>query len=534
MKVSGIGLILMFMLNNLHAQIGSDRLPLVPLPNQIKTMEGHFDLSAKTLLKYPSDLEMEATHFGLNLMIRYGIKMQFEQKNKSKNQIELRLNSMLDPMEGAYHLVVNKNKILIESSSKAGVFYGLQSLIQLLPLNGKNKLQIPILEINDKPRYAWRGMHLDCSRHFFPASFVMKYIELLALYKMNVFHWHLTDDQGWRIEIKQYPKLTEIGAWRKGSMVGHYRDQQFDSIRYGGFYTQEEIKYIVAFAESQHVTIVPEIEMPGHAVAALAAYPEYSCSKRPVEVSMRWGVEENVFCVTEETFTFLGNILKEVMNLFPGKYIHIGGDEVLKDEWNKSDVCRAIMKQENLKDAHELQSYFIKRIEKIVNENGRAIIGWDEILEGGLAPNAAVMSWRGIEGGIAAARQKHKVVMTPGSHCYFDHYQGEAKDEPLAIGGFTNLEKVYSYEPTPDSLTEEEGNYILGAQGNVWTEYIDTQEKVEYMAMPRLAALSEVLWLDKNKKDYTDFYARMKLQIPFLKRRNINFSRSTLHPSLVK
>jgi hexosaminidase len=349
---------------------------------------------------------------------------------------------------------------------------------------------------------------------------------MLAMYKMNVFHWHLTDDQGWRIEIKQYPKLTEVGAWRKGSMVGAYDDNKFDNVRYGGFYTQNEINEIVAYASMNHITIVPEIEMPGHALAALAAYPEYSCSGKPCEVGMKWGVETNVFCPTEETFAFLGNILDEVISLFPGKYIHIGGDEVLKDEWNKSAFCLNLMKEKNLKDAHELQSYFITRIEKIVNAKGRMIIGWDEILEGGLAPNAAVMSWRGTEGGIAAAKQQHYVVMSPGSHCYFDHYQGNPETEPHAIGGFTPLEKVYSYEPTPDTLTTEEAKYILGAQANVWTEYITTTDHVEYMSMPRMAALAEVVWSKKENKNYDDFFLRIKLQQARLSRLGINYART--------
>lgn len=525
-------LILLFLLlqNTLQAQIGSGQLPLVPWPKEVVLREGRFELSKNTVIAFNEQaLEQEATYLGLNLLSHYGIPVAKEKKG-AKTEIELKLNKAFKGIEGAYSLQITKQKIVIESNTNAGIFYGMQSMIQLIPVGGSGQFYLPLLSIKDAPRYAWRGMHLDCSRHFFNTAFIKKYIEMLASYKMNVFHWHLTDDQGWRLEIKQYPKLTEIGAWRKGSMVGHYRDQKFDSMRYGGFYTQEEIKEVVAFAARHHVTVVPEIEMPGHAVAALAAYPEYSCSKATVEVSMRWGVETNVFCANEETFEFLGNILREVMALFPSKYIHIGGDEVLKDEWNKSEVCKEIMVRENLKDAHELQSYFIKRIEKIVNENDRMIIGWDEILEGGLAPNAAVMSWRGIEGGKAAARQKHHVVMSPGSHCYFDHYQGKPSEEPLAIGGFTPLDKVYSYEPTPDSLSVEDASYILGAQANVWTEYINTSEQVEYMAMPRLTALAEVLWSKKESKNYEGFYKRMQLQIPWLESRKINFCRTTLHP----
>ncbi len=524
-------LLSLLLLDSAQAQIGSDRLALVPWPNEVIFKEGNFAISNNTnILFNEQTLEKEATFLGLTLLNNYGIKLGNNAGKKgSKNTIELKLNKALKGNEGSYTLQISKQKILIESNNNMGVFYGIQTLIQLIPISHAAVYSVPALSITDAPRYAWRGMHLDCSRHFFNTTFIKKYIEMLASYKMNTFHWHLTDDQGWRIEIKQYPKLTEIGAWRKGSMVGHYRDQRFDSIRYGGFYTQDEIREVVAFAARHHVTVVPEIEMPGHALAALAAYPEYSCSKATTEVGMRWGVETNVFCPYDETFDFLGNILREVMELFPSKYIHIGGDEVLKDEWNNSPFCKDLMKQENLKDAHELQSYFIKRIEKIVNDHGRMIIGWDEILEGGLAPNAAVMSWRGIEGGKAAARQKHFVVMSPGSHCYFDHYQGKPSEEPLAIGGFTNLEKVYSYEPTPDSLSEQEATYILGAQANVWTEYINTSEQVEYMAMPRMTALAEVLWTRKESKNYEGYFKRMQMQIPLLESRRINFCRTNLN-----
>jgi hexosaminidase len=529
MRILGLLLFVLLLQNTSQAQIGSDQLSLVPWPNEVLLKKGQFVLNKNTAITFNVQaLDKEATYLGLNLLSQYGVQVA-KGKKGSKTAIELKLNTAFKGVDGAYSLQITKHKIVIESNTNAGIFYGMQSLIQLIPVGGSGQYSLPLVSVKDAPRYAWRGMHLDCSRHFFSTAFVKKYIEMLASYKMNVFHWHLTDDQGWRIEIKMYPKLTEVGAWRKGSMVGAYKDQKFDSIRYGGYYTQEEIREVVAYAEMHHVTVVPEIEMPGHALAALAAYPEYSCSKAPAEVGMRWGVETNVFCPTEETFDFLGNILREVMALFPSKYIHIGGDEVLKDEWNKSEVCKEIMARENLKDAHELQSYFIKRIEKIVNENGRMIIGWDEILEGGLAPNAAVMSWRGIEGGKAAARQKHPVVMSPGTHCYFDHYQGKPTEEPLAIGGFTPLDKVYSYEPTPDSLSVEEATYIMGAQANVWTEYINTSEQVEYMSMPRMTALAEVLWSKKESRNYEEFYKRMQMQIPLLESRKINFCRTTLH-----
>lgn len=352
-----------------------------------------------------------------------------------------------------------------------------------------------------------------------------RYIDFLALYKLNTFHWHLTEDQGWRIEIKKYPKLTQVGAFRKGSMVGKYSDSKYDTLTYGGFYSQEEIKDIVKYAQERQITVVPEIEMPGHSQAAIAAYPWLSCSGKKQEVAKGWGVFEDVFCSKDSTFNFLKDVLDEVMVLFPGKYIHIGGDECPKTRWKECPHCQALIKKEHLKDEHELQSYFIKRIETYVNSKGRQIIGWDEILEGGLAPNAAVMSWRGEEGGIAAAKQKHKVVMSPGSHCYFDHYQASPADEPLAIGGFTPLEKVYCYEPVPKVLSAEETKYIMGAQANVWTEYILNEKQVEYMSMPRMSALAEVLWTRPENKNETNYLIRLQKHFVLLDKMQVNYAK---------
>ncbi|MBC7384128.1 MAG: family 20 glycosylhydrolase [Bacteroidia bacterium] len=501
-------------------------LPLIPKPAELIITEGVFKLSAQTVLVQNKLFKNEELLLQKYLLEHVGNSIKVVAKIPAKgNYIHFKNKKTLIDTE-AYHLNINPQHISIEATSGAGIFYGLQTLFQLLPLNGNQLINIPSLVVNDHPRYKWRGMHLDCSRHFFPVNFVKMYIDYLAMYKMNSFHWHLTDDQGWRIEIKKYPVLTSTGAYRNGSMIGHYRDHTFDSIKYGGYYTQDEIKDVIAYAAQRHINIVPEIEMPGHAVAALAAYPQYACSGKPVEVSKQWGVESNVFCPTEETFLFLENILTEVIALFPSKYIHIGGDEVPKEEWNNSAYCKALMLKENLKDAHELQGYFMKRIEKFVNSKGRKIIGWDEILEGGLAPNAAVMSWRGTEGGITAAKQKHFVVMSPGSHCYFDHYQGNPDNEPVAIGGYTPIEKVYAYEPTPDELTAEESKYIMGAQGNVWTEYIHTPEEVEYMAMPRMAALAEVLWSPKQQRDYINFRSRLLLHFKLLDQQKINYAKS--------
>ncbi len=355
-------------------------------------------------------------------------------------------------------------------------------------------------------------MHLDVGRHFFPVEFIKKYIDMLALLKMNTFHWHLTEDQGWRIEIKKYPKLQEVAAWRDETLIGHYNDMphQFDGKKYGGFYTQEEVKEIVAYAAERHITVIPEIEMPGHSQAAIAAYPHLGCTGENPGVAKLWGVFEDIYCPKEETFAFLEAILDEVLELFPSRYIHIGGDEAPKTRWKNCESCQVLIKKEGLKDEHELQSYFITRIEKYLNSKGRQIIGWDEILEGGLAPNATVMSWRGVEGAVAAAKQGHKVIMTPTSHCYFDYYQSNNDTEPLAIGGFLPLEKVYHFNPIPEGLTVEESQFIMGAQGNVWTEYIQDQKQVEYMAFPRAVALSEVLWTSEENKNYGDFVNRLE------------------------
>jgi len=412
----------------------------------------------------------------------------------------------------AYQLDVSKQKVGIVFAQAEGQFYAIQTLLQLF--QGETNY-LPAVTIKDAPRYAYRGMHLDVARHFFPVSFIKKYIDHLAKYKYNNFHWHLTEDQGWRIEIKKYPKLQTVAAFRKETLIGHYSDKphQFDGQKYGGYYTQKEVKEIVAYAKKRYINIIPEIEMPGHAQAAIAAYPELGCTGKPIEVATKWGVFEDVYCPNETTFQFLEDVLTEVMDLFPSKYIHIGGDECPKTQWEESPFCQELMKENHLKDEHELQSYFIQRMEKFINSKGRQIIGWDEILEGGLAPNATVMSWRGMKGGIEAARQNHDVIMTPGAYCYFDHYQSTSSDEPLAIGGFTSLEKVYSFEPTPSALTPKEAQHVIGAQANVWTEYMKTPEKVEYMIFPRMMALAEVVWSPKEKRNFKNFVVRLEPQL---------------------
>jgi hexosaminidase len=434
------------------------------------------------------------------------------------------------------------------------VFYGIQSLIQLLPTTKSQALIIPTVLVGDHPRFEYRGMHLDVSRHFFDVPFVKKYIDYLALHKMNYFHWHLTDDHGWRIEIKKYPKLTAIGAWRNGSIVGLWPGKgnenikyqvlpnevkitpanaviKTDGIKHGGFYTQEEIKDVIDYAAKRYITIIPEIEMPAHSMAALAAYPELGTEPgKKYQVAETWGIMNkynNVLAPTEKTFKFLEDVLSEVMALFPSKYIHIGGDEASKMWWRKSVEAQKIMKANNLKNESALQSYFIHRIEKFVNSKGKTIIGWDEILDGGLAPNAIVMSWRGEKGSIAAAKVKQKVIMTPEEKLYLNHKQF-LKDDSLAANKFLSLTTVYNYEPIPAELNAEEAKYIWGAQGNLWSEYITHPAKVEYMLFPRLDALSEILWTPKQNKNYADFLNRLKTQFKRYDLMEITYSKKYL------
>jgi hexosaminidase len=445
--------------------------------------------------------------------------------------------------EESYSIKAQGTMVVI-AGGPAGIFYGLQTLRQIWQISATQKaIQIPVCTITDHPRFAYRGMHLDVARHFFAVDQVKRYIDLLALYKYNRFHWHLTDDQGWRIEIKKYPRLTQTGGWRNGTIIGRYPGSGNTNTPYGGFYTQEQIKAVVRYAAERHITVIPEIEMPGHSSAAIAAYPQLSCfpdepttipgqwvsaaSKQAKGklVQETWGVFEDVYSPTEYTFSFLQDVLDEVIALFPSNFIHIGGDECPKEAWKRSAFCQQLIKDKNLKDEHGLQSYFIQRIEKYVNSKGRTIIGWDEILEGGLAPNASVMSWRGEEGGIAAAKEQHTVVMTPGSHCYFDHSQS-ANEDSVTIGSYLPLHKVYGYEPVPAALSADEAKYVLGAQGNVWTEYITNLRKLDYMVFPRLMALAEVLWTPAARHDYARFERALKVQLRRLDQSAVHYSRA--------
>ncbi len=500
--------------------------PVIPLPALATSDTGSFSITPSTLLVDSlNEFFDEIKAFNEQLNNYFGFVLPVASKSAGNSCILLfhRQEGNGNQSAEAYSMQVTKQNILI-TGYPAGVFHGLETLFQLM--NGQIEISVPCVSITDKPTFGWRGMHLDVSRHFFTKEEIKKYLDYLALYKFNVFHWHLTDDQGWRIEIKKYPLLTQLGSERKETVIGKCSDTaHYDGKPYGGFYTQEDIKEIVRYATARHIVIVPEIEMPGHARAAMAAYPQFSCTGGPFEVATTWGGFDDVFCPKPETFQFLEDILTEVMQLFPGPYIHIGGDECRKKRWKSCPSCQALMKKEGLKNENELQSYFIRQIETFVHAHGKQMIGWDEILEGGLAPNAIVMSWRGATGGIKAAKQKHQVVMSPGTPCYFDHYQSKDRStEPLAIGGFNPLENVYLYEPVPAKLLPAERKYILGAQGNVWTEYITTFSQVEYMSVPRMCALSEALWSPASKKAYAGFLERLKLHQRLLDRMKVNYA----------
>jgi hexosaminidase len=502
---------------------------IIPKPQTVRSAAGHFTLDRKTKIIATDDMGRRvAAIFNDLLQKNYGFKLETTNKPQKKNAIvfitALPTTGVI-PNPEKYSLQIEPNFVRIAGSER-GMFYGLQSLMQLLPVEFKKEVQIPAAEISDQPRFVYRGMHLDVGRHFMPVLFVKKYIDLMSQYKFNNFHWHLTEDQGWRIEIKKYPKLTEIGSKRPESVKGRtLMPYVGDGVPVEGFYTQEEIKDVVAYAKAKYITVIPEIELPGHASAALAAYPQFGCkADYQYKVQTTWGIFKEVYCPTDETFKFLEDVLDEAIALFPDSpYIHIGGDEVLKDHWKESAFVQELKKKENLKDEHEVQSYFVRRIEKYINSKGRKMIGWDEILEGGLAPNATVMSWRGMKGGIEAAKAKHDVIMTPTDFVYFDYGQGDPAYEPLNIGSYLTTEKVYSFDPVPKELSADEAKYIIGGQGNVWTEYMKTPENVEYMAFPRMLALSEVLWSKAADKNFLDFGWRLMKQLPRLDKQQVNY-----------
>ncbi|NHJ47519.1 MAG: beta-N-acetylhexosaminidase [Asgard group archaeon] len=498
--------------------------PIIPFPSSLTQMNGKLKVESNFHIRFSSsneDVKRIAETFAsfLESSMNVDISM-YDFENSSiippeSSFLELKIEEGHSYLtDEGYHLEITQESISIESSSPKGLFYGIQTLIQIFPkeieqplglvqiINQTSFIDVPCCVIEDTPRFTYRGMHLDVGRHFFPVEFIKKYIDILARYKYNTFHWHLTEDQGWRVEILKYPLLTEIGAYRN--------DSDSESGVYGGFYTQNEIKDIVKYAEERFITIIPEIEIPGHSLAALAAYPNLSCTGGPFDVATEWGIFEDVFCAgNDETFTFLEDVFTEILDLFPSKYIHIGGDECPKTRWKNCPKCQDRITSEGLSDEYQLQAYFIKRIGKFLESRGRQIIGWNEIMEGGSVPNATVMVWNTWDAAIQATEKGHNVIMSPTTHCYFDYYQTKSSDEPLAIGGFIPLKKIYDFEPIPQNLNDELKNKIIGAQGNVWTEYMKTPEHVEYMILPRLCALAEVVWSPPEQKKWFLFEIRI-------------------------
>ena len=509
------------------SQVKAQQAALIPKPVKTEWGNGSFSLSKNTILVAANmDEKKSAVFLNDYLQSFYGFQLTIGKKSVGSNII-LSIGKEMGSKPEGYSLKSSPKIIEVKGNDAEGLFRGIQTFIQLLPGSPSESMSIPSVNIEDYPRFKYRGLMLDCGRHFFSADFIKQYIDFIALHKMNTFHWHLTDDQGWRIEIKKYPKLTEIGGFRNGTIIGHHPGTGNDNVRYGGYYTQEQIKDIVKYAGDRYITIIPEIEMPGHASAAIAAYPQLSCfpdENTPIakgvhwggdstgkQVQQSWGVYPDVFNPSDYTFNFLQDVLDEVMQLFPSKYIHIGGDECPKAYWKRSAFCQNLIKEKGLKNEEGLQSYFIHRIEKYLNSKGRNIIGWDEILEGGIAPNATIMSWRGEKGGIEAAQQDHDVVMTPGGYVYIDHSQSKSEDS-LTIGGYLPVEQVYGYNPVPAALPVDKKKYVLGAQANVWTEYMSNPEKVEYMIFPRMTAVSEVLWSRLEDKNFDDFLLRLQTQ----------------------
>jgi hexosaminidase len=496
---------------------------VIPQPESLTVGKGRFTISAATVIYADAATADIARRFAASLAPATGLSIPVRVGAPGASGIVLARSARLTHLgDEGYEVSATSRLLTVRARERAGVFYGLQTVRQLLPPEIFREARVdsvswslPAVKIVDRPRFGWRGAHLDVGRHFMPKEFVKKYIDLLALQKMNRFHWHLTEDQGWRIEILKYPRLTQVGAWRTQTLVGHQEGGdstawQYDGQRHGGFYTQDDVREIVAYARDRFVTVVPEIEMPGHALAAIAAYPQLGVTGAPADVGMRWGVYANILNADEATVTFMQDVLTEVLALFPGPFIHVGGDEADKALWKVTPRIQDRIRELGLKDEHELQSWFIRRMDAFLTERGRRLVGWDEILEGGLAPGATVMSWRGTKGGIDAARAGHDVVMAPTSNTYLDYYQSRnTAGEPLAIGGFLPLEMVYGFEPVPPDLEPEFRAHILGAQAQLWTEYMPGPKQVEYMAFPRLTALAEVLWTAPGRKSYGDFLTRL-------------------------
>lgn len=507
---------------------------VVPMPLEINTtQQASFLLKSGVTVYYPAGnekMQRNAEFLASYVKAQTGIELQVQAGEGGKGGIVLQLGLANDNPE-AYQLKVDVNQVIISSPSEAGVFYGIQTLRKAVDVAESSNVELPAVEIKDQPRFGYRGMMLDVGRHFFSMDEIKTYIDMMALHNINRFHWHLSEDQGWRIEIKKYPKLTEIGSMRKETVIGH-NSGKYDGKPYGGFYTQEQAKEIVAYAAERYITVIPEIDLPGHMQAALAAYPELGCTGGPYEVWTQWGVSDNVLCAgNDQTIQFIKDVLAEIVEIFPSEYIHVGGDECPKVKWSTCPKCQARIKALGLKsdDKHtkeeRLQSYVIHEAEEFLNSKGRKMIGWDETLEGGLAPNATVMSWRGEAGGIEAAKQHHDVVMTPNTYLYFDYYQSkDTETEPMAIGGYLPIERVYSYEPMPKSLSPEEQKYIVGVQANLWTEYIPDFKQVQYMVLPRMAALSESQWCAPEKKNYEAFLQRVSRLVNIYAKNGWNYA----------
>ena len=507
---------------------------VVPMPLEINTtQQASFLLKSGVTVYYPAGnekMQRNAEFLASYVKAQTGIELQVQAGEGGKGGIVLQLGLANDNPE-AYQLKVDASQVVISSPSEAGVFYGIQTLRKAVDVAEGSNVELPAVEIKDQPRFGYRGMMLDVGRHFFSMDEIKTYIDMMALHNINRFHWHLSEDQGWRIEIKKYPKLTEIGSMRKETVIGH-NSGKYDGKPYGGFYTQEQAKEIVAYAAERYITVIPEIDLPGHMQAALAAYPELGCTGGPYEVWTQWGVSDNVLCAgNDQTIQFIKDVLAEIVEIFPSEYIHVGGDECPKVKWSTCPKCQARIKALGLKSDNKhtkeerLQSYVIHEAEEFLNSKGRKMIGWDETLEGGLAPNATVMSWRGEAGGIEAAKQHHDVVMTPNTYLYFDYYQSkDTETEPMAIGGYLPIERVYSYEPMPKSLSSEEQKYIVGVQANLWTEYIPDFKQVQYMVLPRMAALSESQWCAPEKKNYEAFLQRVSRLVNIYAKNGWNYA----------
>lgn len=516
---------------------GAPELSILPLPQHVERYEGSFTLTPGCPVVVDAtdpDLLRIAGFLNERLQTAAGFRLPVADTADGPAVRFIRIKG-LEPE--AYRLHAGTGGVTVEYSQPAGAFYGLQTLLQMLPpaifADSRQRgveWAVPWARIEDAPRFPYRGMHLDVCSHFFGPEYVKRYIDLMAVHKVNRFHWHLTEDQGWRIEIKRYPLLTEKGSVRKETVIGSFASKFFDGTPYGGYYTQDEIREIVRYAADRFITVIPEIEMPGHARAAIACYPELSCGlEENYELATTWGVFRQVYCPKEETFRFLENVLDEVFELFPSEVIHIGGDECPKHSWKHCPHCQSLIRRLGLKDEFELQSYFIRRMERFVNSRGREIIGWDEILQGGLAPNAKVMSWLGEEGGIEAARQQHEAVMAPHSRYYLDYYQADPDTEAICMGDLTTLRTMYDYNPTPDVLTDEEKRYIIGVEGCVWTEYIPDPARVEYMAYPRMAAIAETGW-NGGAKDWDGFTRRLEHHFGRLDALRVNYCRAFYNP----